>query len=207
MDYGVSIDTNRPDDHGKEGIAEPSRSDGPPGYDFTVLRSFNNRLAAKRITPTKTYPYGKEIDWVFYPHSLSTHAELVVLLKQLATLRLCCIVRGWPVAGLDLKTEHRRLSEQADRNTLSDPPRAWLVFDLDDVQVSDGLGSPLRLRRCRAGVHSQAAQGVPQGEGCCNCDSKQRPQRAADRAAAPVFSAHLRIYECRSAHLCQGRGG
>jgi hypothetical protein len=139
-------DPLRPDKSGKESESLNPEADGLPGYSFTVLSSHHGLLAAKRITPTKTFPCGKEDLWKFHPHSIASHFELAAFLKQIATMRGCCIVRGAPVEGLDLEGAHPRWSRRKNDNTIADPARAWIVYDLDDVTVPDGLGSPTRLR-------------------------------------------------------------
>jgi hypothetical protein len=85
------------------------------------------------------------------------HCELELLedfakaLKWLATEPRRFIIRGQLVPGLS-GWQRRLLKATCDEAaTVECPPRSWIVFDFDGVEVPEGLGLPGKL--AEAGYH------------------------------------------------------
>jgi hypothetical protein len=166
-----------------------------PGYNFTVLRSVNDRLAAKRITQDKVFPYAKETHWRFFPREAKSHEAFAVMLRKLSTLRFAMIVRGAPADGLDLNQPHLRHWAKKDNNTLSNPARYWTVWDLDDVKVPAGLGSPLRLREAAAHVRDQRMPPEFKSARCVVTATASSGRKGDDVARLRLYFLHPFAYD------------
>jgi hypothetical protein len=94
-----------------------------------------------------SYPKGATY-WFFKAAQAATVCEMTGELRRQAARRTEIIAMGAPVPGLSLGAEHRRLWAQDAGNTLADVRRAWLVIDVDDAPVPEGLAVVERLVEC-----------------------------------------------------------
>lgn len=119
-------------------------------FEFTICTVADaGKTAVKRITPTETIPYAYVKWWRFEPAVETSLEGMAERLRGLALQPKKMIVMGSPVAGLDLRQMHRRLSAAAQVDagtaTLCGPDRLWIPIDLDDVSVPFPFGRGSRL--------------------------------------------------------------
>ncbi|WP_296714684.1 hypothetical protein [Rhodoblastus sp.] len=119
--------------------------------EFTLLECQPDKRAAKKIIKrgsdapvALSYDYIKE--WKFHPKSLTGLDAFKRALEWLATRPQWVIVRGAPVAGLDLSGWHVR-QWASDTPTLKAVPRQWIALDIDKLLVPAPLGLGAYVRQ------------------------------------------------------------
>jgi hypothetical protein len=130
------------------------------GFAFTTAVAARNNLATKTIEMTAggllKSPYPNVSRWMFNRRQVADLGEMSHELAVMSDFPSIMIVRGDPLAHIDLSKPQLRRSNSSkpETNTLRDVPRSWLAVDVDDCHVPEPLG--LATRIVEAGRHVRA---------------------------------------------------
>jgi hypothetical protein len=109
---------------------------------LTVLRSVNNKHAAKRFGinrktgQIKNRTYDKESHFAVEIVELASFADLAAALTRLVSDRHAFVIRGTPLAGINLNHTRRLLHRDprtGDEPTFKPQPRRWVAIDMDHI--------------------------------------------------------------------------
>ena len=135
---------------------DDNSSKAPTAFALTFIvaqgwdkKSRRERTAAKSVypSPRPAKQYDRVWLWMFHPKDYADHEAFAEALRKAAPMPKLALIRGAPIAGLDLKLPHRRLSAAGRKGrTIDDIDRNWAVFDIDGALVPTPFGDPDQLR-------------------------------------------------------------
>jgi hypothetical protein len=114
-----------------------------PAFQFSVLTCAKNLLATKTIFADGTVvPYGNPKHFRYRYCEIHSLEEFAKALGWLADQPHNFIIRGQLKEGLTGWQRRLLKPNKDDPTTIECPPRRWIVFDFDGVEVEYGMGNP-----------------------------------------------------------------